>query len=71
MIKRRSVLIAEAEPSLAKHIELLLVDICCDVFIEHSGIGAVRRGDRMHRKRTVRCMRILQGPYLQGVTLSC
>ena len=26
---------------------------------------------RMHRKRTVRCMRILQSPYLQGFTLSC
>ncbi len=25
---------------------------------------------RMHRKRTVRCMRILQRPYLQGVTVS-
>jgi hypothetical protein len=26
---------------------------------------------RMHRKRTVRGMRILQRPYLQGFTLSC
>jgi len=26
---------------------------------------------RMHRKRTVRYMRILQSPYLQGFTLSC
>jgi hypothetical protein len=25
---------------------------------------------RMHRKRNVRCVRILQSPYLQGFTLS-
>ena len=44
MSKRRCALIAEDEPSLAKYIELLLVDFGCDVFIEHSGVSAIRRG---------------------------
>ncbi len=44
MNKRHRVLIAEDEPSLAKYIEALLVQMGCAVFIEHTGISAVRRG---------------------------
>jgi len=44
MNKRRSVLIGEDEPSLGKYLEALLVDLAFDVFIEHTGLDAVRRG---------------------------
>jgi two-component system, chemotaxis family, chemotaxis protein CheY len=48
MNKRYCVLVAEDEPSLAKYFQELLIPLGCDVFIEHTGLGAVRRGAELH-----------------------